>query len=59
LVALDRKTGAVKWIQLDPPSEEILKAKGTWGFAASPVAACGVVYAVNLQGRLFALQFGK
>ncbi len=52
LVALDRATGAVRWIYLEPPSEE--KAKGSWGFGASPVIADGVVYAADLNGRVYA-----
>jgi outer membrane protein assembly factor BamB len=56
LVALDRASGALRWIHLEPPSEQA--AKKAWGFGASPVIAEGVVYAADLDGRLhaFALQ---
>lgn len=54
LLALDRATGAIRWIHLDPPSEEMLKAKKGWGFGASPVVADGVVYAADLNGKVYA-----
>jgi outer membrane protein assembly factor BamB len=54
LVALDRKTGAIRWIHLDPPAAE--RAKKAWGFGASPVIADGVVYAADLDGRLYAFE---
>ena len=54
LVALDRATGAIRWIYLDPPSEEAVKAKKGWGFGASPVVADGVVYAADLNGKVYA-----
>jgi len=56
LVALDRATGAVRWIYLDPPTEEVVKAKKGWGFGASPVIADGVVYAADLNGRVYAFE---
>jgi outer membrane protein assembly factor BamB len=55
LVALDRATGAVRWIHLDPPTKEILEAKKGWGFGASPVIAGDVVYAADLNGTVFAI----
>jgi outer membrane protein assembly factor BamB len=52
LVAMDRATGAIRWIHLDPPGPG---AKGkAWGFGASPVVADGIVHAVDLNGRLHA-----
>ncbi len=54
LVALDRATGAVRWIYLDPPTKETVAAKKSWGFGASPVIADGVVYAADLEGKVFA-----
>jgi len=54
LVALDRSTGAIRWIQLDPPSKETVEAKKAWGFGASPVIADGRVYAADLNGRVYA-----
>ena len=56
LVALDRATGAIRWIYLDPPSEEIVKAKKGWGFGASPVVANGVIYAADLNGKVYAFE---
>jgi outer membrane protein assembly factor BamB len=55
LVALDRESGAMRWIFLDPPSAETVAAKQNWGFAASPVIADGVVYAADLGGNVYAL----
>jgi outer membrane protein assembly factor BamB len=56
LLALDRATGAIRWIYLDPPSEETLKAKKGWGFGASPVVADGLVYAADLNGKVHAIE---
>ena len=56
LVALDRATGTIRWIYLDPPTEEILKAKKGWGFGASPVIADGLVYAADLNGKVYAIE---
>jgi outer membrane protein assembly factor BamB len=55
LVALDRASGSIRWILLDPPSAEIVEAKKGWGFGASPVIADGVVYAADLEGKLHAI----
>jgi hypothetical protein len=54
LFALDRETGTIRWMYLDPPSEETVKAGKNWGFAASPVIGDGVVYAADFNGRVFA-----
>jgi outer membrane protein assembly factor BamB len=54
LVALDRANGAIRWIYLDPPSEEVVKAKKGWGFGASPVVEGGLVYAADLNGKVYA-----
>jgi outer membrane protein assembly factor BamB len=56
LVALDRTSGAVRWILIDTPSEEIVKANKGWGFGASPVIADGMVYAADLNGRVHAIE---
>ena len=56
LLALDRATGAIRWLVLDPPSEEIVKEKKGWGFGASPVIADGLVYAADLNGRVYAFE---
>jgi outer membrane protein assembly factor BamB len=56
LIALDRASGAIRWLYLDPPSEETVKANKNWGFAASPVVADGVVYAADFNGRVSAFE---
>ena len=56
LVALDRKNGAIRWIYLDPPSQEAVKAGTYWGFGASPVIADGQVFAADLNGRVYAFE---
>ena len=56
LVALDRATGAVRWIHLEPPSKETLEAKKGWGFGASPAIGDGVVYAADLDGGVHAFE---
>ncbi len=58
LVALDRATGSIRWIYLDPPSEEIVAAKKGWGFGASPVIAGDVADAADLNGRVLAIDLG-
>ena len=55
LVAIDRATGAIRWLYLDPPSADIVAKKAEWGFAAAPAVADGVVYAADLQGRVHAI----
>jgi outer membrane protein assembly factor BamB len=54
LVALDRASGAIRWIHLDVPTGDA--AKKAWGFGASPVIADGVVYAADLSGKLHAFE---
>jgi len=54
LYALDRATGAIRWMYLDPPSGEA--ANKNWGFAASPVLGEGVVYAADFNGRVYAFE---
>ena len=54
LVAFDRGTGAIRWLFLDPPSEQIVAAKKGWGFGASPVIAGDLVYAADLNGKVYA-----
>lgn len=56
LVALDRASGGIRWILLDPPSEQVVKDKKSWGFGASPVIADGVVYAADLDGEVHAVE---
>jgi len=59
LVAIDRATGAIRWLYLDPPSADTVTKKAEWGFAAAPAMADGVVYAADLQGRLYAIDSGQ
>jgi eukaryotic-like serine/threonine-protein kinase len=56
LVALDRATGAIRWMYLDPPDAETVAKKVEWGFGAAPAIADGVVYAADLQGRVHAIE---
>jgi outer membrane protein assembly factor BamB len=56
LVALDRATGAIRWLYLDPPGAETVARRAEWGFAAAPAMADGVVYAADLQGRVHAIE---
>jgi len=56
LVAIDRATGAIRWLYLDPPSADTVAKKAEWGFAAAPAVADGVVYAADLQGRVHAIE---
>jgi outer membrane protein assembly factor BamB len=56
LVALDRATGAIRWLHLEPPSKETLEAKKGWGFGASPVIGDGEVYAADLGGEVHAFE---
>ena len=54
LVALDRATGAIRWLHLDPPDGEA--AKKEWGFGASPVISGDLAYAADLNGRVYAFE---
>jgi outer membrane protein assembly factor BamB len=56
LVGLDRKTGALRWLYLEPPSKEQVAAKKGWGFGASPLIAGDAIYAVDLDGRVYAFE---
>jgi outer membrane protein assembly factor BamB len=53
LVALDRGTGAVRWIHPGAP-DPAAAAAATWGFGAAPLIADGVVYAAGLDGNVSA-----
>jgi outer membrane protein assembly factor BamB len=52
LVALDRKTGAIRWLHVEPPSQAVIDAKQYWGYVAAPLIAGKVVYAADLAGRV-------
>jgi len=54
VLAFDRATGALRWLYLDPPSEKIVAEKKGWGFGASPVIANDLVYAADLNGKVYA-----
>lgn len=54
LVALERTSGAIRWLFVEPPGKEVVEKKAEWGFAASPLIVDGVVYAVDLNGRVYA-----
>jgi outer membrane protein assembly factor BamB len=56
LVAMERATGAIRWIYLDPPSGERAKSGQAWGFGSAPVIGDGAVYAADLDGRVFAFE---
>jgi outer membrane protein assembly factor BamB len=59
LVAMDRATGKVRWIYLEPPSSERAASQRDWGFAASPVIGDGAAYAADLEGRVYAFELGR
>ncbi len=56
LVGIDRASGAIRWLYLDPPSAATLEKKAEWGFAAAPALGDDVVYAADLQGRVHAIE---
>jgi len=59
LVALERSSGAVRWLYQEQPSKDVIDAKKNWGFGASPLIVDDVVYAVGLNGRLYAFELGS
>jgi outer membrane protein assembly factor BamB len=56
LVGIDRASGAIRWLYLDPPDAATLEKKAEWGFAAAPALGDDVVYAADLQGRVHAIE---
>jgi outer membrane protein assembly factor BamB len=56
LVVLDRKTGELRWLLLDPPSQAALDSKQEWGFGAAPVSHGDLIYAADLRGRIYAMR---
>lgn len=54
LVALDRRSGAVRWMHMEPPSQAVVDAREYWGYVAAPLIAGKVVYAADLTGRVSA-----
>jgi outer membrane protein assembly factor BamB len=56
LVGIDRASGAIRWLYLEPPNATTLEKKAEWGFAAAPALGDDVVYAADLQGRVHAVE---
>jgi eukaryotic-like serine/threonine-protein kinase len=56
LAGIDRASGAIRWIYLDPPAQDVIDKKLEWGFGASPLLIDGVVYAADLSGRVLAIE---
>jgi outer membrane protein assembly factor BamB len=59
LVALERGSGAVRWLYQKEPSQDVIDAKKSWGFGASPLIVDDIVYAVDLDGQLYAFELGS
>lgn len=55
LVGIDRSSGTVRWMYVDPPTAEQVEKKAEWGFAAAPVIVGGTVYAADLNGSVYAI----
>ena len=55
LVGIDRHSGAIRWMHLEPPTPAQITRKAEWGFAAGPVLVDGTVYAADLNGAVFAM----
>ena len=55
LVGIDRQSGALRWMHVDPPTPEHVAQKAEWGFAAGPLLVGGTVYAADLAGRVLAI----
>jgi outer membrane protein assembly factor BamB len=58
LVGIDRASGAIRWMHLDPPTDQAVAQKAEWGVGASPVIVDDVVYAADLSGRVMAIEGG-
>lgn len=56
LAGIERQSGALLWLHVDPPGAETLATKAEWGFAAGPVLVGGTVYAADLAGRVVAIE---
>ena len=56
LAGLDRRTGEIRWLYLDPPDPESLGAGKSWGFGASPLIVGDRIYAMDLDGRVLCLE---
>jgi outer membrane protein assembly factor BamB len=56
LVALDRASGVVRWMHIEPPSQDVIDARQYWGYVAAPLIAGKTVYAADLMGRVSAFK---
>lgn len=56
LVALDRASGAVRWMDIEPPSQAVIDSKQYWGYVSAPLIAGKFVYAADLSGRVSAFK---
>ncbi|HEX6397039.1 MAG TPA: PQQ-binding-like beta-propeller repeat protein, partial [Steroidobacteraceae bacterium] len=56
LVALDRASGAVRWMHIEPPTQAVIDARQYWGYVAAPLIAGKIVYAADLTGRVSAFK---
>jgi len=56
LVALDRASGAVRWMHIEPPSQAAGESKQYWGYVSAPLIAGKTVYAADLAGRVSAFK---
>jgi outer membrane protein assembly factor BamB len=56
LVALDRASGAVRWMHIEPPSPAVVEAGQYWGYVAAPLIDGNIVYAADLAGRVSAFE---
>lgn len=59
IAIIDRKTGKLSWLLLNPPAQAVVDSKQEWGFGASPAIGDGLVFAADLSGRIYALRAPK
>lgn len=58
LVGIERSSGTVRWMYVEPPTPEQIGKKTEWGFASAPIIAGATVYAADLNGRVYAIETG-
>jgi outer membrane protein assembly factor BamB len=56
LVALDRNSGAIRWMHIELPSQAVVDGRQYWGYVAAPLIAGKMVYAADLSGRVSAFR---
>jgi outer membrane protein assembly factor BamB len=56
LVALDRKSGAIRWMHIEPSTQALVDSKEYWGYVAAPLIVDNTVYAADLTGRVSAFK---